>query len=338
MGFTELLFSDGNGCLAVIARAPGKVVRGGCKFFLCFIVFLQVLLAGEFVWAEESKTVVWYPELVEPYSGVFDEILQGIRKGSNGRVDEVSLGAASDVNALLPKLGGGGSGPVILLGQRAIDLAGQFDSSYRFVAGASYHLSPQENFVFISYRPSPKQVYAHLKSLFPNITTLYVIFGREGSQWLKSEALMDAQAEGVQLIYFEKDNLRDSAKMIRGIMQDIEAETEAVWIIPDPSVIDDKVIVPYLLREAWKKNVVLIANSLAHVDRGMLFALYPDNVRLGQAMAEVSQQLASGHYKGPKIRGLKALKYAINVRTAKHLGLELDQTRLKRYSLVFPQR
>ena len=338
MGFKGLLFKDGNGKLTACSPLQCEGARKRHNPFLCSAIFLLLVFAVGPVWAEKIKTVVWYPELAKPYSNVFDEILLGIQNDSKGPAVGVSLDAASDVAALRYQSDDPLINPVILLGQQAIQLAKQFDQSYRFVAGAAYHPSIQDNFVFISYHPSPKYIYRHLKSLFPDIVSLYVVFGPTSNQWLKSVALEEAQAEGINLKHFEAHSLRESAQIIRGIIQGIDEEREAVWIIPDQSVVDDKVIVPYLLSEAWKKNVVVISNSLAHVDRGMLFALYPDNVRLGEKLVSISNQIASGRYQGPKVQALDELKYAINVRTAKHLGLELDQARLKRYDLVFPQR
>lgn len=338
MGPNDLSYQERDRGLFDCSSLMGLFARKREKLFLCSAIFLLLVFVVSPVWAEKIKTVVWYPELTKPYSSVFDEILLGIRSNSKAPTVAVPLDAASNVTTLRYQSGDPMISPVIVLGQQAIQLAGQFDQSYRFVAGATYHPLLQDNFVFISYHPSPKYVYRHLKSLFPDIVSLYVVFGPTSNQWLKSVALEEAQAEGINLKHFEAHSLRESAQIIRGIIQGIDAEREAVWIIPDQSVVDDKVIVPYLLSEAWKKNVVVISNSLAHVDRGMLFALYPDNVRLGEKLVSISNQIASGRYQGPKVQALDELKYAINVRTAKHLGLELDQARLKRYDLVFPQR
>ena len=338
MGSNDLSYKERDRRLFDCSSMTGLFARKGCKLLFCFVTFLPLVCAVSPAWAEKIKTVVWYPELTKPYSNVFDEILLGILSNSKAPTVTIPLDAGSSVTTLRYQSGEPLINPVIVLGQQAIQLAGKFDQSYRFVAGATYHPPIQDNFVFISYHPSPKYVYRHLKLLFPDIVSLYVVFGPTSNQWLKSVALEEAQAEGINLKHFEAHSLRESAQIIRGITQGIDAEREAVWIIPDQSVIDDKVIVPYLLSEAWKKNVVVISNSLAHVDRGMLFALYPDNVRLGEKMADISRQIASDRYKGPKVQALDELKYAINVRTAKHLGLELDQARLKRYDLVFPQR
>jgi len=308
-----------------------------CRLFLGLMVSLYAIGFVGNASAESNETFVWYPVLAEPYSEVFEEILGGIQNGSGGAAIEVPLKPLSDLVQVVEKKVGS-SKPVILLGHQAISLASQFDQGYQFIAGAAYDFSPKDNFVFISYHPSPKIIYHHLKSLFPKINVLYVVFSQQGNDWVKSVALSDARDSGIELVVIEKHNLRESAKAIRGVMEDINPETEAIWVVPDRAVIDDKVIVPYLLREAWKKKVVVISNSIAHVDRGMLFALYPDNVKLGELMVEISDQLVAETYKGPRVQTLNRLKYAINVRTAKHLGLDLDQADLSRYQLVFPQR
>jgi putative ABC transport system substrate-binding protein len=73
---------------------------------------------------------------------------------------------------------------------------------------------------------------------------------------------------------------------------------------------------------------------VAHVRRGALFSLYPDNTELGRHLGSTAvASLAPAH-------GLYALRQvltAVNSRTAEHLGVDLRSS-AQRIHLVLPEQ
>ena len=96
-------------------------------------------------------------------------------------------------------------------------------------------------------------------------------------------------------------------------------------------------MLPLVLREAWNQSLPLFSSSVAHVKRGALFSLYPDNMELGRALA--STALTPSGTANTPTRGLHPLKdvlMAVNTRTASHLGINLTASP-QRFHLVFPE-
>ena len=111
---------------------------------------------------------------------------------------------------------------------------------------------------------------------------------------------------------------------------------DALWLPQDTTTVDDDTILPFVLRQSWNRDLPVFSSNVTHVKRGALFALYPDNVELGRALAQAAVRYLSGSKHGVEgVQALREVKSAINTRTAAHLGLSLD-TKLAGYDLVFP--
>jgi putative ABC transport system substrate-binding protein len=84
---------------------------------------------------------------------------------------------------------------------------------------------------------------------------------------------------------------------------------------------------------------VVFSSSVAHVGRGVLFSLYPDNVALGRTLAASALTRLAANGPPPRIvTPLQAVRVAVNVRTARHLGLAISRTEQQSFDLVFPQQ
>ena len=330
----------GNFFILLVGRVRGLYFCSSCLYVnvrvaLFFLLSVFVFLS-DVAYCEDVR--IFYPQLRQPYSDIFSEIIAGINSEIDGRSAAVELTDTDTIDVFQQKILLDSSQPVILLGQSSVRLAQKLSGDRRFVSGASYLIPKGENFTSVLYYPSPYKIFNHARKLLPNIDQVYVVINVENNQWLSRQAAMDAKALGIDLILLDEDNLYDSAKAFRKIFSQIDVRHSALWVVQDPTILDDGVIVPFILEQAWKSNVVLIANNLAYVNRGMLFSLYPDNFALGRSLAQIANRVANGKYMGQNVRATENLKSAINIKTAQHLGLELNARELGEYNLIFPQR
>ena len=97
---------------------------------------------------------------------------------------------------------------------------------------------------------------------------------------------------------------------------------------------EDSAVLPLVLNEAWKRQLVLLSSTLAHVKRGVLMAPFPDNRGMGRALAESALRQMAGGKPLDGVLALRDLRSAVNSRTASHLGLDLS---LGRFDLVLPE-
>ncbi len=113
-----------------------------------------------------------------------------------------------------------------------------------------------------------------------------------------------------------------------------------------------------ILEQAWEKNLVVFSGNPSHIRRGLLFSMYPDNTRLGQALGQLAQEIQvrheqtgssleaenpdtgipaeslAPHKQHIHILPLEHLHTGINLRTAEHLGIEIS--REQEFDIIYP--
>jgi putative ABC transport system substrate-binding protein len=105
----------------------------------------------------------------------------------------------------------------------------------------------------------------------------------------------------------------------------------------DSTTVEESAVLPLVLQESWGRNLAVFSSSFGHVRRGVLFSLYPNNDELGRQLAGSALGfLASGRSESSGMVPLRAVLMAINLRTAKHLGL--NTSRPQSFDMTFPEQ
>jgi putative ABC transport system substrate-binding protein len=119
-------------------------------------------------------------------------------------------------------------------------------------------------------------------------------------------------------------------------MSSADAVHDALWLPQDSTTVEESSVLPLVLEKSWDSSLAVFSSNAAHVRRGVLFALYPNNVELGRNLASSAQEYLSLGKKGDVVP-LKAVRLAVNVRTGGHLGLHFSNDQQRRFDLIFPQ-
>jgi putative ABC transport system substrate-binding protein len=83
---------------------------------------------------------------------------------------------------------------------------------------------------------------------------------------------------------------------------------------------------------------VVISNNPSHVNRGVLFSLYPDYGNMGKSIGKLAMQVsASGNHANKAMTPLRDVLIAVNLRTAEHLDLVYSTKQQETFDLVFPE-
>ena len=82
-------------------------------------------------------------------------------------------------------------------------------------------------------------------------------------------------------------------------------QRHALWLPIDATTVDDATILPLVLREPWNQNVPIFSSSFSHVDKGVLFSLYPNNAELGRSLGALATALLTG---ATNVRGVTPLR------------------------------
>jgi len=309
---------------------------------LCRVAFLAFSLMASSVWgfANGAPLGVVYPELREPYKKIFETIIGGIESEIGRPIDKYSLSKSFDSIRLQSEIENHGNQVVLALGLRGVKAIRQTGLDIPVVVGAvlSTRIEQQTlSTVGISLVPDPNILFKKLKLFAPSIKTVSVVYNPDNNQKLIEQAKRWAMNLGIKLDAREARDLRAAALVYRELSATIDSTTNAIWLMQDRTTMDSDSILPSLLEEAWRRRLIVFSSKLVHAKRGALFSMYPDNFKMGQELGKLAQSIESRSIRSG-VEVLRTLKTAVNMRTAKHLGIDLLAREGKSFDLVFPMQ
>lgn len=280
---------------------------------------------------------VIYPDVRQPYQQIFENILTGLDRGFGEAGKRYRLQAEFDSSELQRWVRNEGIDTVVALGNRGLRSAAMLPAEVDIVVGAVQAIPDAAAFPGITLTPDPEAVFAQLKLLAPKVRSVTVIYNPERSGWLIARALRAAGAHGLKLHALAANNLKEAALLYRGLLADAGDRSNAIWLLQDPTTLDERAILPTILEEAWAKHLLVFSSNPTHVRRGALFSFYPDNVAMGYSLGVMAKRLKQQD-EPPRIVPLQDLSIAVNQRTADHLGLKFTAKQRRNFDLVFPSR
>jgi putative ABC transport system substrate-binding protein len=228
---------------------------------------------------------------------------------------------------------------VIALGNAGYRLAQGFSNVMPVVVGAVL-LTPgedQQGMSGVSLIPDPELLISKLKQFVPAVKDVSVIYHPEQSRNAIMRATSVSRALAITLDARAVADVKESAARYHALLEGIANGSTAVWLPQNDDTLDDDILLPLVLRNAWDKGFVVFSSNLDHVRRGALFSLYPDNEGLGRHLAALALQRSLGpDSKSGKIEYLRDVRIAVNLRTAEHLGLSFPGPLLHEFGMTFP--
>ena len=320
-----------------IHRAGERPWRRRCRIFLLLFGLLTQLATGAIVQSQEGESNhigVIYPAVRKPYRSIFLNIIQGIEAGLSDPVPVFELPEDGGDDAVSQWLHENSFDATIVLGKRGLELFPALDKGQRLVFGAVYtNPADVSNKVrTISMAPDPARLFDHLIALAPSTKRITVIHDQQDNDWLIKLAGVAAEMRRLELNVIHSASIRDAADAYRRILREASSREDAVWLLQASRFLQERSLLDMILTEAWKRNVVVFSSNPSHVPRGALFALYPDNHELGEELA-----LAAANPSGVLgVTPVENLNTAVNVRTAEHLGINIDRALGGDIDMAFP--
>jgi putative ABC transport system substrate-binding protein len=283
---------------------------------------------------------VIYPDIGEPYRSVFTQIIDGIEDRAKGHVANFAVGPNVNVAELNESLRQRDTRVVIALGRQGMKVASSLDRSIGVVVGGVL-TAPDDGARLLqvnSLSPDPALLFSRLKAMMPNARRVLTVYDPRQNEWLMQLAREGAALHGLELVSYQAQDLRSAMLAYQEILSKADNERDALWLPQDSTTVEEGTVMPFVLQEAWNGNLAVFSSSFGHVKRGVLFSLYPDNVELGRHLAgDALGMLASGGSKDPlRVSPLREVLMAVNLRTAKHLGL--NTARIRSFDMAFPEQ
>ena len=315
---------------------PALLVRS--MFFtskIVCVVGLALVLPFPTAWAGNDQIAVFYPDIGPPYRGVFEEMVKGVENKLGHSVESYPVRSNTDIDALRSNLISQNTGVIIALGRQGLKSANMVNGDIRLVVGGVMTVPDEDAKTqqVISLTPDPELLFRRMKSIRPGTKRVLAVYNPSYNSWLMKLADKAAKSHGLKLVLFEAQDVRSAVKHYRRIFDEIDPETDAVWLPQDPTSVEESSVLPLILQKSWNQGISVFSSNFNHVRRGVLFSLYPDNVGLGGSLATMAQGLlASKGNQTQEIHPLRDVMSVGNQRTAKHLGVDGGD-----FDMEFPQ-
>jgi putative ABC transport system substrate-binding protein len=287
--------------------------------------------------ARAESLAVIYPDIGEPYRKVFSEIISGIEEQSRAKVRAYPLAANADPAELQASLRASGARVAIALGRQGMKAAAGLEPALPVVVGGVSAVPEPDKLNGISLAPDPMLLFAELKVLVPGVRRVIVVYNPLNNEALVKLAREAAKAHGLELLALEAADLGAAARRYEAAFAGSDGKRDALWLPQDLTTVDEATILPIVLRESWNRGVPIFSSSVLHVKKGALFALYPNNVGLGRDLAALAQALSNGEPVRRGIVPLRAVRTALNTRTASHIGLAIASGQQQAFDAIYPE-
>lgn len=304
------------------------------------LLFCAVLAAVSPAWAAaEDRIAVIYPDIGEPYREIFTRIIEGIEGKLGIRVASHPVRADTDPRALKAVLLRRSTRVVIALGRQGMKTAMALGDDVGVVVGGVLTVPEEEARLqpVVSLSPDPALLFARMKAMRPATRRVFVVYDPAFNGWLMKLAREAARAQGMELVAHEAQDMRSAVRFYQEIFSVADGRNDVLWLPQDSTTVEERSILPLVLQESWDQNIAVFSSNASHVRRGILFSLYPDNVALGKSLAGLAQGiLNSGDYGTRGMMPLRDVQSAVNLRTAKHLGINAGSQ--QGFDTTFPEQ
>lgn len=289
----------------------------------------------------DSKTqlAVIYPNLSEPYHSIFAKIIEGIEEQVKAPTNQYPIDPNNIPTDLNTQLKRNGVKVVIALGRQGLKVASGLDHDIAVVVGGVLSIPEEEsrNLSGISLTPDPVLLFTLLKKLLPAIKRVTVIYNPQHNEWLLNLARDAAKEQGLELVSHEANDLAAAAHLYETVFASMNNKQDAIWLPQDVTTVNEETILPLVLKESWGRAVPVFSSSFVHVKKGVLFALSPNNTGLGHDLASVALGILVGESRKRGVSPLRKVLTAVNLRTASHIGLNIDYQQQRSFDFVFPE-
>lgn len=306
------------------------------------VVVIGLCLAAVRVLADPPVTAVLYPDIREPFRDVFLTIAKGV-EDVGITIKPRAITDEDTTESIKAWLSENRIQAVVALGSRGQSLSDELPRTMPVVIGA-VHMSPLlrgKQYYGVTLSPNPAFLLQRLKNLAPGVNRVTLIYHKDRDRWMVDQALAPAQKLGVTLNAIPVERLQEAVVRYQQVLPTLKSDSDALWLSQDSAVLDEQAVLPMILREAWDRRLIVFSSNPSHVRRGILFAMYPNNERMGRILGAMAIRARDrlDHGSPASAQGmllLDELDTAFNTRTAGRLGVRFSKESLSEYDLVFP--
>ncbi|HSF32957.1 MAG TPA: ABC transporter substrate-binding protein [Candidatus Tectomicrobia bacterium] len=181
-----------------------------------------------------------------------------------------------------------------------------------------------KNVTGASMNVSVNQTLHLFKQLGPQIQRLGVVYNRAKTGYLVSLADAIAREQGLRLITKQVHSPREAIPALDSLQ---EAGIDALWILPDETILAPEVV-QYMLLFSYRNKVPLLGLSERHAQMGALLSLsFASSEDIGRQAGELANSILEGKTAAEiPYTTARQVKLTVNLKAAQKLGIEVPKS------------
>jgi len=276
----------------------------------------RAALAGGVVAIGDEK-VAQYREAI----GAVRQVAKDVRLIDPGAAD-----AADQVKKADPAV-------LLVVGQKALQLAHAAAPSTPTVFCMVMAAAPSRTVTGVKLEVAPSVQLQMMKQVDPSAKKVGVIYEPKASGGFLEEAIKAAGSLGLTLVAKPVADARE----VRSALAEIADGIDALWLMPDPRLINAEMF-NYLLVFTLEHKIALFGFLDSFTQAGALASVAPDYEEIGRRAARMALDLlskpAEARVPVPAPSSSPGV-LSVNVKTAKRLGVDVPQSSLARARQVY---
>lgn len=190
--------------------------------------------------------------------------------------------------------------------------------------------SPKDNRIGISMEVTPEKQLEELLNVIPAKKRVGLVYDPRKTSHIVKNAIKAANTMGIKLIAKEVY----SPKKAIAAISSIKNEIDAIWLLPDPTVLTQETI-EFLLFFSLENNIPILTFSEKHVRLGALMSLSPDPSEVGKKTGAIARRILAGEdLRDIKPGAVDKTILSLNTSAANKLGIAVSRHIIDRAYIV----
>ena len=295
------------------------------KYFLLQIVITLILISS----APASGEVLVVQSLpVKPY----DEAFQGFRSACRQRVTRL-VGPVLSEEAITGKIRDTRPDLVLAIGQDALLKLKSVRSApivYVMVLNPTTLLRDGGNIAGVSMNLSPERQISLLREVIPGIKRIGVFFDPAKTGPYVGRMNRIASAAGINLLARQVQSSKDAISKL----EEIKDKVDALWLLPDTTVVNPSTI-DLLLLSAIENKIPVITFSEKYVEKGAVLSMEVDAGEAGRQAGEMAESILAGTpVKSIADVDARGCILTVNMIVAKRLGISVKTKAIRNARII----
>jgi len=312
-----ILPTSGNVCYQM--RDDYHIVKRLKRPFQLFC-FLLVLFFSTPLLSDSSYSVV-YPTVRAPFKVAVDDTLRGIKEV----IPDIEVYGYDQNLPLVPE-------PIILTNDGIRQYEQNFQKDINPVFGLA-EIDLSESIYGVSLFIDPLLYVELIKRVSDDVNR--IVFFYNDKKNIAPSIDVSQIAEPVEIVYVSASSSEDALDKFARENSTADAKTAFVFVRGFIEL-STNTILDFIVSESWKSNAITVTNKAGFVKAGLTLGLIPDFKAYGRQTALLKLSAEREKYADPRVEYLKTDVSVINIRSAKHSSILVDDRVRSSFKFSYP--